>query len=159
MLNQQHQLRGALLLSNQWYDQKELKRIQKEWYQKLKAEGFDDIEDHSHPDTLLKTRHGDYFRCRYDAAQFEFKEEYYRRVSQFLHEYPFPNRSQLPLFHDNHDLLHKRILELHAEGWSFRKIAEELTRLGFRTNKDKINKIINELIELMRQFTPEQTDD
>lgn len=111
----------------------QLSRLIKEWDQKLRDSGFNDIEDRS-KDTLKswagtcylqlnkngefkvqpKTKHG-YTSLVHKESQ----AEYYRLAAQCLHEAEFKNTKQ------------RLIWQLHAEGYSYNEIAKELG-LNFR---------------------------
>lgn len=79
------------------------KALQKEWYGKLKASGFEDVEyDEDH----LRMHHADLIAgaCKTGPAAAEAKAEYFRLAGHFLHSHEFTTPED------------KRIWELHAEG-------------------------------------------
>lgn len=95
----------------------DLKALQKLWYEKLKLTGFVDIEDTSSPREYLKTWHSSYFIHRHTPESFQSTQDYYRRASQFLYEYPYFKRME------------KKVWALHTDGISMREIAERLDLL------------------------------
>lgn len=125
----------------------DFKKLQNEWYQKLKDDGFEDIEDTRSPQRYLKTWHASYFQCRYTEDLFQIKEEYYRRRRTFLHEYPFKNKN------------HERIWQLHSDAISMREIASILKEEGMKMNKDQINQIIFQYQKIMQTFVFESMKD
>jgi hypothetical protein len=126
----------------------DLSSLQKIWYKKLKESGFEDIEDVSSPREYLKTWHSNYFYQRYTPESFEFKQEYYRKASLFLHMYSFewfPGSSIV-------NWMEREIWRQHSEGISLRAIALHFQNMGISTNKDKINHIVQRLSEIMKSF-------
>jgi hypothetical protein len=119
-------------------DEHDLQALQKIWYKKLRDSGFEDIEDVSSPQRFLKTWHSTYFFNRYTPETYEHKEMYYRMCSHFLHEYAFPT-----------DRL-KEIWKMHTEGMSLRSMSFLLKKRRIYLNKDKLNKIISNLVEVMK---------
>jgi hypothetical protein len=117
------------------YQSKEFKKLQGEWYEKLKKEGFEDIEDGEY----LRTWDSSYF-WDVDKRQknFDERQSYYYQLSHYLTEY-----AERPIFLI--DYFSYQAWELHAEGLSLRCIAQELRTQGFKTNKDVVNKVINDL--------------
>lgn len=95
---------------------KELERI---WYEKLKADGFEDCENTELPDRPLKQ--WDSSRCiAKDPVRREAATEYYRTAAELLHIYQFEKA------------IYKRIWELHARGLSRREIEKELEKTRFK---------------------------
>lgn len=119
---------------------KEFQALQKKWYKKLKQDGFEDCEQ---TDGHLKLWSGHYFKSKFKhPGDLEFqkaKQDYYRRASQFLHEYKFP------------DPRTRRIWELHADGVSIRAIVETLKKEGYRAYKDVVHAVIKELCKSMKE--------
>jgi len=84
-------------------------RLRREWYGKLKAAGFEDIETGDEHNGLLKTDKR--FQEGHESAD-EAQAEYYRLASVFLHEHRWQlSRDQ-------------RIWAAHAEGVPMREIAK-----------------------------------
>ena len=91
---------------------KEFITLQKEWYARLKEDGFIDTE-YFNKKTMepfdYQVREGSKFKV--SPEEFEQKRHYYILASQFLHEYDFATE------------LDKEIWRLHAEGEPHRAIA------------------------------------
>lgn len=92
-----------------------------QWYDKLRKEGFKDIETSS---GLLTKGFGKYFRQR---AQTNLNEEYYSLARKFIWDYKFDSE------------LERVIWEYHAEGVSYRdivKILKKVFKTEFKTSLD-----------------------
>ena len=100
------------------YKGQDLKKLQEEWYKKLKDSGFKDIEDASE-DLRANRKIKGSFHGR-TAVQRKCKEEYFLRMSQiFAHpETVFRND------------LEKFVLKRYLEGALIRHIVDELLCLG-----------------------------
>jgi len=127
-------------------DDPELKALQKHWYKKLKDEGFNDIEDTNSPRELLKQWHSTYFYRHYTVETFQDKQDYWRTCSRFLHSHTFQTVHE------------KKVWELYCDGQSLRQIADQLRTKKKRVNKDSLNKIVSNLIKIMKA-NPEVTED
>lgn len=101
-----------------------LKQLIKDWDERLKAAGFNDIEDRE-TDRLKswagnisfseKANKQSHFNYGYTSLTWkESQGEYYRIASQILHEAEFKNERQ------------RTIWELHCEGLSGSEIAKKL---------------------------------
>jgi uncharacterized protein YdaT len=90
------------------------KKLQAEWYKKLKDEGFKDIEDTNSENEFLKDWHSSYFQTRHTPLDFEANAEYYRRATALLNGYEFASE------------LERSVWALHSDGVSLRKIAAKL---------------------------------
>lgn len=134
----------------------DLKALQKEWYKKLQEVGFKDIESSS---DYLKEWDSHYFQANYDPLSFEARQTYYQLADNFLVSYKFSS------------FLEFKIWELHTQGLSTRKIADELKLThtphcrasacdlfcphhasqlyAVRLNKDKVSLIIRKLSTIM----------
>lgn len=86
-----------------------LKRLQAEWYQKLKDLGFRDIEDGR---GNLKQ----YDRRTVAWLAKEQVEEFYNRLGEYIHS------------HEGLSPMHEHILTRYAEGVHINKIAKEIRR-------------------------------
>lgn len=108
------------------------KRIQKQWYQKLKDDGFKDIEEESNG------RYGDLIKL--ESSVFRYKRNmastqvYFSRAFSFLNSYRFKNP------------VHKYIWELHCHGFTERKIAEHVIY-----KKSMVHAIISKLAEIIKE--------
>jgi hypothetical protein len=136
-----------LLLADQPPD--EFKKLQSQWYRKLKESGFEDVEQSVRGRDYLKAWHSVYFKARYDPHTFNSKQIYYERASQFLWEYKFPWKEGFSLT----NVKEREIWRLHSEGCSVRTIAEYLNEHGWKANKDNVNHTIQRLQSLMRHMT------
>lgn len=97
---------------------KELLKLQRLWYKRLKAEGFADIESmdaDGSMDSPMMSRTASGLAYRYD----ESVEEYYRLARHFLYQGAFESD------------IAKHCWELHAEGSSYREIVKSLPQNGF----------------------------
>jgi hypothetical protein len=126
---------------------KEFKQLHRAWMDKLKDEGFKDIEDVNSPLEMLKTWDSMYFLD--GAESFSEVEEYYQIARELLNT------------HDFDSAIEKIVWEFHSEGMSVRAIelklieskiyAWEALALGknlkavTKLNKDAINVIIQRL--------------
>lgn len=110
------------------------KALQDEWDAKLKASGFEDIEDRDSPREMLKSWHSTIFINKFDSARFAAKQKYFEMVTHFLNAHTFTS-----------DLEHQVWL-LHSEGKSLREIARETGKVS----KDGALKIIRKLLIEMR---------
>lgn len=118
-------------------------KLQKRWDNKLKKEGFEDVEERKEDRVLLKRWHGPYFQARYKPEVFRAKQEYYRRAGIFLNEYEFQ------------DELSHLAWKLHSEGLSYRDIASKMRTVKNKFNKDKVKKIISSFVKIMFSETKE----
>ncbi len=120
------------------FKQKQFKDLQAHWYEILKNEGFQEIEDTNSPREFLKCWHHSYFIIKTkNARNFKSNTEYYYKAAQFLETYNFQS------FYE------KEVWRLHAEGKSVRAIAAYLKNHGIRTNKDYVANIIRCLKTLL----------
>ena len=121
---------------------RELERL---WYDKLKAEGFEDCEDTEHPERPLKAwhdrlhRHPDP-RSSLHITQIEAISAYYAAAGALLHEQEFEIS------------VHRKIWELHCEGLSRSQIEEVLAKTRFRKKlkRSQIQNIINKIARNIR---------
>lgn len=131
--------RGFVITQKFWKTD-EFQRLNREWQEKLKEDGFVDHEDPSREH--LRTWHSAYFQVKYTALTFESKQLYFERAAQLLHTHRFKSKEQ------------KEIWKLHSQGLSLREIARALSSSPkgdkFRhLHKDAINRVIHELRKLL----------
>lgn len=100
-----------------------LKKLQKQWYKKLKKSGFNDIEDTNSPNEFLNTWDSLYFLTHYSPGQFEAKQKYFTLARQFLEAHVFDTSKE------------KLIWSLYAEGMSIRGIARKLKLTKYSAHK------------------------
>lgn len=133
-------------------DYKALKAL---WYQKLKNEGFKDIESAQNSD-LLNQWDSAYFQLRYDPDSFAAKESYFYRARQFLE------------IHDFKHPIQKQIWKLHSDGLGIRQIAIHIgidpylslplfgKTIAGSTYKDGIAEILNPLKKVFFEWMNSQ---
>ncbi len=96
---------------------KEFKQAQKKWYDKLKKEGFEDIEWINH-----ETGYGQNtpwiknYKKTVNEKKMHEHNDYYSKCSYFLHYGKFKSR------------LHKKIWEFYCEGLSYRNMVKRLKK-------------------------------
>lgn len=124
------------------------KKLQKKWYDKLKKEGFVDIEQ---DEDTLKSWHSQLFinrhtnfteksgkrEAKFDATWFTSQEEYYRLAGIFLHDHEFKSD------------IEKLIWELHSAGENKASIYRELVSRNRKVHREGIYKIIKTLANIM----------
>jgi hypothetical protein len=109
------------------FDSPEFKKLQKEWAEKLKQEGFEDIESDK---GNLKQWASSVFKSQYSEVLFQAKEDYYRIANQLLHEYVF------------NSALERKIWMLHAQGMGHINIATQLKAEGEKVYRDLVQRTI-----------------
>jgi hypothetical protein len=114
--------------------QDKLKALTEKWYDRLKKEGFEDIE--SSPDQL-KQWHAHRIPCYYTPETYKDKEEYYRLAGQFLHDYEFEKEFD------------RQVWKLHSEGATFKAIIAELKKKKFPAYLQSVSDTINKLAKIM----------
>lgn len=116
---------------------KDLKKLQKTWYEKLKKSGFDDIERNE--EDLKVGSSSIFLKHKYTRDLWEAKAEYYRLAEHFLNEYRFATT------------LERVIWEYHTNAISTRNIAEILKRAKIKElSKSRIHTIIQTLARAMK---------
>lgn len=103
-----------------------LKSLQKEWYEKLKQEGFIDIENSE--GNGLRKYESKYFKAEYSPQEYRSKEEYFYQTNKFLCEYDFQTETD------------KEIWLLHSDGISIRGIAL-IVKLHFEVVRDTLKRL------------------
>lgn len=116
----------------------DLKKLKAEWYAKLKAEGFNDIEYEG--GDLLKGGSSRIDVSDHAGGPWEHKAEYYRLAYHFLHEYDFKTE------------LDKTIWTYHAEGISVRNISWTLQKVGIKKmSRHPVWQVVNRLQTEMKK--------
>jgi len=87
------------------------KKLEQLWYDKLKKEGFQDIENTKTDERLLKEWDFNFFRNQFNLIQYESTLGYYDQAKEILVSESFKSE------------IHKKVWELHCEGLSERSIA------------------------------------
>ena len=112
----------------------DLIELRKYWYDKLKKNGFKDIETiHG----TIKDWPAARLRRDYTPERFKEKQTYYQIASQVTWEYCFESP------------LEKQIWELHSDGYSLRDISKKIRTDQNKMNKDKIKKIIGKISQIV----------
>lgn len=97
------------------FDTPEFRKLQREWYAKLKADGFDDIERHNlHDDNPLMRRHKHEVQITVERGARMGREEYFRRAGHWSWDRTFPDRRAA------------HVWRLHAVGVPYREIAKRV---------------------------------
>lgn len=104
-------------------------QLQAEWYEKLKQDGFKDVEHKG----LLKTWDHFYFQERYTPDTFHTREAYYTLAQEFLNDHPFEST------------MDRLIWEKHTAGLSVRETVTALTKDGVKTYRDRVHKVVTAL--------------
>lgn len=115
----------------------ELKKLQDEWYGRLRKAGFKDIEDTSRPSRKLIDWHKDRFSSVSEIER-QAIEYYYDNAKDLINTYIFINETQ------------KIIWELHCEGMSKRKIEVAICHLEITYKREKIGLVINEIAKSVK---------
>jgi hypothetical protein len=105
------------------------KNTQSYWYDRLKEEGFQDIEDTSNPERPLKEWHSRKFLSERSRARQEARENYNKMIDNFINSRSLDDICRLITKHGNSALEPsdvKKILELHKDGLPERKIATKI---------------------------------
>lgn len=111
----------------------EFETLKTEWYQKLKDDGFQDIEynETTLNETTSATRFGKMSRAH---GGWQAKLEYTQMAESFLEDHEFENT------------ITKVIWEYHANGLSVRKIAMILSETGIKFyKKSQVHNIVKKL--------------
>lgn len=114
----------------------EVKKLQKEWYDKLKSNGFEDIE--SPQNGLLKVWHSHYFQNHFNVELYEAKLNYFTTAGRFLNAFTFASQ------------LDRSIWAAHTEGKTIRAIAKALQTEGTKITKTTVHQVIVRLRMMMK---------
>lgn len=118
------------------------KALQADWYNRLKAEGFKDLESATDPDGLLSTR-GAQPQALFESASQDGRATYYRRLTNFISHNP--NWSA--------DKLYNLVGLLYIDGISYRAMLPIIKqRLKLQTNIWRVHKIVALLKERARAW-------
>jgi hypothetical protein len=120
---------------------KGFRELQKKWYDRLKKEGFDDIEWTDHKtgygqDSPHLKRSTYYISSKYSLGT----ENYYRLFRNFVSHATFTSK------------IDKTIAELHSEGFSYRQIIKQIRLRHRRTRSlffiwSRMQKLTAEMVE------------
>lgn len=122
------------------------KALQEVWYQRLKAEGFQDAEEIVGGELVLRQSAAHPYR-HHDELGITAKEAYYRLLAQ-----------QVQVAAEFQTEVDRVILTMFAEGAKLKKIAEELEKRGERRCRGTIRYRIRtyEMRWGLREYTPKQ---
>lgn len=132
-------------------DQQDLKALQKQWYAKLKATGFNDLEKigpDGEPLDLLNTNSLNRLAANYRPET----ETYYRRLTNYL--------THNPRWAGNNKT-RQLVAELYVGGLSYRKISAQLRATKYKLSIWSVHKIIKLLeakAKLWNTINPEGLD-
>jgi len=113
------------------FQSESFKKLKAHWYQRLKDEGFEDIEtDENASGTIaLKVWHSEHFqKPSRQPERFEEKRDYYILATQFLESFEFQTHLQ------------RRIWTFHAHGFSLRAIGRFVGK-----DKDHVHGVVRSL--------------
>ena len=113
---------------------KNFKSLRDEWYQILKEDGFNDIEQ---TDGLLKFWTNTRFRVVHNVELYESKKKYFELAGQYCHDGIFKSE------------INRKIWQLHSEGLSIREIADKIKETSKNYKKSKVHKVVNETAKEM----------
>lgn len=97
-----------------FYKKNEFKELEREWYQKLAKEGFEDAEDASVEWRPMRAWHSFRFK-NITPIEIDALDAYYHKAKELLHSYEFESN------------MHRLIWELHTEGYSKRRIEKAIS--------------------------------
>lgn len=125
----------------------ELRKLQEEWYDKLAAHGFEDIEKIKGDELVLIQTAASPYRNE-DEFSRKMKEEYFRRLAQAVHH-------ENVVFKND---VHRYILLRRAEGAQIKTIRSELISQGLYRCRRSIRCIIRryEMIWGIRDYEPNE---
>lgn len=99
------------------YKTKEFMALKEEWYDKLKEDGFKDIEEG--PDGMYLKDHGIRTRIAVQSATATGKIEYYRAAAQFYFSHKF---------YGNHKFFDKYVWYHHSQGKTTQQIVDLIAK-------------------------------
>lgn len=104
-------------MTKKFFETPEYASARREWYAKLKKDGFTDLENPENPDDFIQPEIINMAGGRGPAA-----EDYFDYCQRLLRDYPFDVK------HRAKWKMYRAIFELHAEGRPEREIADWLER-------------------------------
>lgn len=128
-----------------FWDTKAFKTLQQAWYQRLKAEGFQDAEEVVGGELVLKQTAAHCYRGADQLTRLT-KEAYYIFVAQ---------KVEHTVFDSDVDQL---ILRMHSEGRKKKQICDELASMGKRRCRNTVTFRIRvyEMKWGLREYSPKQ---
>lgn len=116
----------------------EFKKLQEQWYKKLKKSGFKDIEQN---EDRLMVWDSTEFQKNYSEIKFKARESYYRMAEHFLTNHKFTSEAE------------RYTWQLHSEGKSIREIIKLMRARGFKAYMDLVWGRIKTLRQIMLRGT------
>lgn len=118
-----------------------LAELKKEWYEKLKKEGFEDIEVDEHRLKTWSTGNGSPYAesYKYKPLGFAAKADYYSLATHFLNENEFKTRYE------------EIIWTYHTEGISVRDTCKLLKKAGFERSWSIDKNSVHRVVLALRQ--------
>ncbi len=128
-----------------YWQTQHFKALQKAWYQRLEAAGFEDVEELVNGEMLLKQSAQHVVR-NLDEIGLDAKVSYFRALAQNVHEAEFRNE------------VDKTILTRFADGENITKICEVLSMEGRSRCRHTVRYTIRkyEMNWGIRSYTPKQ---
>lgn len=121
---------------------KEFLKLQKLWYKKAAASGYEDIEqDEDH----LKVWTGHRIKAKYTPEAYLAKQEYYIMAGHFLHEHDFESKTE------------HIVWGYHSEGLSAPEILEILRKKRKKISLNQIQRMTKKLAREMLKCLTRRT--
>lgn len=117
-------------MKTKFWQTHQFKALEKEWYEKLKEQNFDDVEEKINGKDKLKQWASNCYRSQHQIAR-ESKLVYFELLGQFLHKET-----------DFKDEVERFIMLRKSEGAPIKLISEELEAQGERCHRDTVRLII-----------------
>jgi uncharacterized protein (UPF0297 family) len=109
---------------------KENEKLIKEWYAKLKADGFNDIEKIFNGEYCIKQVSSHPLRRAKNATKREARRKYYQTLSEHVQTEPWTNS------------IDEIVMTMYSEGKYMRDISEELKSLGYKHHVQTVRYIV-----------------
>ena len=122
-----------------YYNKKDFKKLQNEWYKKLKEGGFNDIEFGLNNTPFIEQHEFDRISI-IENAKNDRREEYYSLASKYYWENMFKSE------------LDKLIWYYHSEGVPAQKIVLNLKKDGYSISKPTVYRHINSIKEMFLKW-------
>lgn len=118
------------LMKTKFWQTKDFKKLEKEWYERLRQSNFQDIEEVVNGKSVLKQRASNCYRAE-DPVRIESKRKYYELLSHHYH--------QEQGFRDE---VEEYVMAMRAKGNSIEEISNKLVAAKERCYRGTIRKII-----------------
>ena len=133
-------------MKKRFYNTTDFRQLQKEWYGKLRDEGFIDIEDGLDNARLTAAK------GQAKLVQRSLKAEHVKRKSKYgIRErfYHHAGRVAAAAFRQGADPVTCYVWALYADGVGDRGIVNNIEHFGFKLSKYRVRKLINKLFTLV----------